>query len=80
MKKKKNAKIICYMLMSLVCLQQRNVKNSRKLMKIVNIDEEHLHTFQMTCEISIEFSEKMCLMIVLKVTKNQGFKASLWKI
>ena len=80
MKKKKNAKIICYMLMSLVCLQQRNVKNPRKLMKIVNIDEEHLHTFQMTCEISIEFSEKMCLMIVLKVTKNQGFKASLWKI
>ena len=49
------------MLMPLACLQQRNVKNSRKLMEIVNIDEEHLHTFQMTCEISMEFSEKMCL-------------------
>ena len=68
------------MLLSLACLQQRNVKNSRKLMKIVNIDEEHLYTFQMTCEISMEFPEKMCLMIVLKVTINQGFKASLWKI
>ena len=49
------------MLMPSACLQQRNVKNSRKLMEIVNIDEEHLHTFQMTCEISMEFSEKMCL-------------------
>ena len=32
--------------MSLVYLQQGNVKKSKKLMKIVNIDEENLHIFK----------------------------------
>ena len=30
---------------SLVSLQQGNVKKSKKLMKIVNIEEENLHIF-----------------------------------
>ena len=34
-----NADLICYILTSLVYLQQGNVKKSKKLMKIVNIDE-----------------------------------------
>ena len=34
--------------MSFVCLQQRNVKKPKKLMKIVNIDEENFHIFRMT--------------------------------
>ena len=42
---KKNADIICYMLTSLVSLQQGNVKKSKKLMKIVNIEEENFHSF-----------------------------------
>ena len=40
--KKKNADIICYMLTSLVYLQQGNVKKSENLMKIVNIEGEDL--------------------------------------
>ena len=38
--------MICFMLTSLVYLQERNVKKSKKLMKITNIDEENLHTFR----------------------------------
>ena len=37
---KQNADIICYMLMTLLSLQQENVKKS---MKIVNIEVENLH-------------------------------------
>ena len=37
-----------YMLMSLVYLQQGNVKNSNKYMKLANINEENLHIFRMT--------------------------------
>ena len=44
-RKQKNADIICYMLTQLVSLQQRNVKKSEKLMKIVNIEGENLHIF-----------------------------------
>ena len=36
------------MLTSLVSLQQGNVKKSKKLMKIVNIEEEGLHIFWTT--------------------------------
>ena len=38
----KNADIICHFLAPLVCLQQGNVKKSRNLMKIVNIEGENL--------------------------------------
>ena len=36
------------MITSLVCLQQGNAKNFKKLMKLVNIDEENLHIFRTT--------------------------------
>ena len=42
-------------------------------MKIVNIDGENLHIFQTTRGVSMKFSVKVCLMIILKVMKNQGF-------
>ena len=46
-------------------------------MKIVNIDREILHNFWTTWGISMKFSGKMCLMIILKVAKNQVFILSL---
>ena len=46
-------------------------------MRKANIDREILHNFWTTCGISMKFSGKMCLMIILKVTKNQGFTLSL---
>ena len=58
-------------------MQQENVKKSKKLMKLVNSDEENLHIAWTTWRISMKFSGKMCLMIILKVTKNQGFTPSL---
>ena len=36
------------MLTPLVYLQQGNVKQSKKLMKIINIQEENIHIFQTT--------------------------------
>ena len=75
--RQKNAGIICYMLTSLACLQQENVKKSRKLMKLANIDEENLHIFLATWGTLMKFSEKMCLIIILKVTKKQGFTSSV---
>ena len=42
-------------------------------MKIVNTDEENLNMLPTPGGISIKFSEKMCLMMVLKVTKIKGF-------
>ena len=50
-----------------------NPKNWEKSMKIANIDRENLHNFWTTWGISMEFSGKICLMIILKVTKNMGF-------
>ena len=44
---KKNADIICYMLASLVCLHQGNVKRSKKLMDVVTINKENLPIFRM---------------------------------
>ena len=41
----KNADIVCYMLTSLVPLQQGNVKKSETLMKIVNTEGENFHIF-----------------------------------
>ena len=55
----------------------KNPKNWWRLMKIANIDREILHIFWTTWGISMKFSGKMCLMIILKVTKNQGFTLSL---
>ena len=42
-------------------------------MKIVNTDKENLNMFPTPWGISIKFSEKMSLMMVLKVTKIKGF-------
>ena len=42
-KVKKNVEVICYVLTLLVSLQQGNVKQFKKLAKIVNIQEENLH-------------------------------------
>ena len=61
------------MLISLVFLQQGNVKNSEKLMKIVNIKGENLHVFWTTWGILVKFPGKIWLMIILNVTKKQGF-------
>ena len=52
-------------------------KNWWKLMKIANTDREILHIFWTTWGISMKFSGKMCLLIILKVTKIQGFTLSL---
>ena len=65
------------MLTSLVYLQQGNVKKSKKLIKIVNTGEDYLHIFQTTTGIFMKLSRKMCLMIILKVTKNHGVIPSL---
>ena len=52
-------------------------------MKIVNIDGGNFHIFWTTWRISMKFSRKMQPMIILKVTKKQGFNLSLsdafWK-
>ena len=61
------------------CLEQGNVKKSKKMMKIVNIDEENSSHLSNDLRNSIKFSGKMCLMIILKVTKKQGFSPSLGK-
>ena len=42
-------------------------------MKIANIDREILHNIWTTWRISMKPSGKMYLLIILKVTKNQGF-------
>ena len=46
-------------------------------MKIANIDRENLLIFWTTWGISIKFSGKMWLMIILRVTKKQGLALSL---
>ena len=58
-------------------VMSKNPKNWWKLMKIANIDREFLHIFWTTWGNSMKFSEKMCLKIILKVTKNQGLTLSL---
>ena len=42
-------------------------------MKVANIQREILHNFWTTWGISMKFSGKMCLMIILKVKKTPGF-------
>ena len=63
--------------MLLVYLQQGNVKNSKILMKIVNIDKGSLDIFQKTLGISVKFSRRMCLITILNIAKNQAFTFSL---
>ena len=46
-------------------------------MKIVNIFGENLHVFWTSWGISMKFLGKMWLIIILKITKNQGFILSL---
>ena len=65
--------------MSLVYLQQGNVKKLKNSMKVVNIDEENLHIFQTAWGISMNFSGTMYLMITFKVRKKHGFTLSLEK-
>ena len=48
-------------------------------MKIVNVDRENLHIFRTTWGISMKFSQNIWLMIILKVTKNQGYILCLEK-
>ena len=43
--RKKKGDIICYMLVSLVSLQQENFKKFEKSMKMANIEGEILHMF-----------------------------------
>ena len=43
------------------------------MLKIANIGRESLQIFWTNRGISMKFSRKMWLMIILKVTKNQGF-------
>ena len=55
----------------------KNPENRLNSMKIANIDREILHNFWPIWGISMKFSEKMWLMIILKVTKEQGLTLSL---
>ena len=64
------------MLISIVYLQQGNVKKSKKLIKLVNIEEGNFHISGTTSGISIKFSGRMCLLTILKVTKNRALPLS----
>ena len=46
-------------------------------MKIANVDREIHSIFLTTLGSSMKFSGKMCLLIILKFTKNQSFLLSL---
>ena len=67
----------CYMQTSLVFLRQGNVKKFEKLMKIVNIEEKNLQIYWTSSGISMKFSGKLSLVIILKITKNQDSTLSL---
>lgn len=49
-------------------------KQTKKYVKVVNIDEKNLHIFWTTAGISMKLSEKIWVMIILRVTV-----AFLWK-
>ena len=55
----------------------KNPKNRWKSLKITNIDRVNLDIFWTTWGISIKYSGKIWLMIILEVTKIQGFTLSL---
>ena len=54
-------------------MQQENVKKFEKLIKIVETVEENPYIFYTIKKPLMKFSGKMQLMIMLKVTKRQGF-------
>ena len=64
----KNGDIICYVL-TLVSLQQPNFEELKKLIKIVDINEENLQIFLTNLGISIKFLVNICLIMILKVKK-----------
>ena len=76
-KSEKNAVIICYKLTPLVFFNKEMSENRWKSMKIASIDREFLHNFWMTWRTSKNLSGKMWFIIILKVTKHQGFTLSL---
>ena len=51
-------------------------KNRKNWWKLANIDRDFLHIFWTSSGNSIKFSGKMCLKIILRVTKDQGFTLS----
>ena len=53
-------------------------KKSKKLMKIVNIEDENFHIFWTTWGISMKLSGKKWFMIMIKVTENRA-SPFLWK-
>ena len=55
----------------------KNPKNQWESIKIADIDRESLYIFWTTWQISMKVSGKMWLMIVLTVTKKQGFNLCL---
>ena len=60
--------VISDVISSLVALEQGNIKKSeKKMMRIVDTDEENFNIFWTTRSISMKFSRKMWLMITLKV-------------
>ena len=77
----KNADIICYNLTSLVFFVgswcQKIQKIDENWWKFANINRGFLHIFWTTWGNSMKYSGKMCLKIILKVTKNQGFSLFL---
>ena len=80
--KSKNADIICYELTLLVFFARSKCQKFQKWkMKIAW--QKNFHDFWTTWGISMKFSRKMQLMVILKVTKNQGFilplKDIFWK-
>ena len=52
---------------------QKNPENQWKSMKIATVNREIIHNFWTTWGVSIKFSWKMWIMIILKVTKKTGF-------
>ena len=79
--KRKKADVICNKFTPLVSLWQGIVQKYKKIdenrwksMKIANTDREGLLNAWRN---SMKFSGKMWLMIILKITKNQGFTLSL---
>ena len=56
---------------------QKIEKNQWKPMKKANIDREIIHIFSTTWAISVEFSGKVWLMMILKATKKTRVSPSL---
>ena len=77
---RRTADIFCCKLTLFFSLSQGSVKNQKnwwKSIKIANIDGEILYIFWTTKGISMKFSGKMWIVIMLKVTKKQVFTLCL---